>query len=215
MKKVEMIGLTFGKCVVLAELPRNNRRREFQCQCECGAVFKALGENLRSGHTNSCGCHARVRASEARTTHGHTRGGKKPKLYGLWRGMHQRCNNPNNPRYPRYGGRGIRVDPKWDDYQTFLEDMGPRPSPEHTVGRVDNDGNYGPGNCRWETMEEQANNKSVTVFLTYKGERRSISDWARHLGVKRMFLYDRYARGWSDEKVLATPGKRGNSYVGF
>jgi hypothetical protein len=119
-----------------------------------------------------------------------------------WRKMRERCLNQRSRGYARYGGRGIRVCERWSSFAAFLEDMGPRPSSEHTLDRIDNDGNYEPNNCRWATRLEQAASRSTTTLLTFNGETRSMSDWSRKLGIPKNTLRDRIARGWSVENAL-------------
>ncbi|WP_143565689.1 hypothetical protein [Sinorhizobium fredii] len=90
-----------------------------------------------------------------------THGGTRLPEYRVWAGMHQRCNNPKSTRYAKYGGRGIMICERWNSFENFLADMGPRPTPDHSIDRRDNDGNYEPGNCRWATRSEQQQNKSA------------------------------------------------------
>lgn len=109
--------------------------------------------------------------------------------YGAWKNMRRRCNNPNNAWWHRYGGRGIKVCPEWDDpvfgFQAFVQDMGPRPSPQHMLDRIDNDGHYEPGNCRWATMAEQVENKvrSRRSGQTIVFEGKTLRQWAEQIGV--------------------------------
>lgn len=112
--------------------------------------------------------------------------------------MIQRCHNPNSPKFHHYGGRGIEVCQRWrESFDAFLEDMGPRPSPEHEIDRIDNDGNYEPGNCRWATRREQMENTRRTRLVTIDGETKCIARWGRELGVST-FKY-RINRGESPE----------------
>jgi hypothetical protein len=88
-------------------------------------------------------------------------GARNSPSYKSWWNMRNRCNNPKNKDYARYGGRGIKVDPAWDDFHQFIEDVGEKPSPQHSIDRINNDGNYEPGNVRWATRQEQTHNSRV------------------------------------------------------
>lgn len=132
-------------------------------------------------------------------------GWHKTRVYSIWDKMKARCYNPKQKGYERYGGRGIRVCDRWHDFQNFLEDMGEPPTDRHSIDRIDNDGNYEPGNCRWATPKEQANNMSTTTFLEFDKERLSLSDWAEKTGINKKILAGRLRDGWSVEKALSTP----------
>lgn len=125
-------------------------------------------------------------------------------IYRTWRAMIDRCHKPNDVNYPHYGARGIRVCDRWQNFVNFLEDMG-EPSYDETLGRVDNDGNYTPKNCRWETAFEQANNRRTNKILTFNGETHTIMEWARKLKVSPSALYKRAEYGWNTERILTTP----------
>jgi hypothetical protein len=122
----------------------------------------------------------------------------------IWREMKQRCTNPKSRKYPRYGGRGIRVCPAWDLFEQFYADMGPRPSPAHSIDRTDNDGNYEPGNCRWRTRSEQQRNRRNNHLLTYQGKTQTIAAWAEETGLRPMTLSYRISAGWGTELALTT-----------
>lgn len=119
-----------------------------------------------------------------------------------WKELRTRCRNPRNPAFKHYGGRGIQVCARWKSFALFLEDMGKRPSPEHTIERIDHNGNYEPGNCRWATMKEQARNRRNNTFLSFKGETKCISEWAESMGVSSDLLYGRLKLGFPIWKVL-------------
>jgi hypothetical protein len=115
-----------------------------------------------------------------------------------------RCTNPNNSHFASYGGRGISVCDRWRDFPTFLADMGEKPV-GMSIDRIDIDGNYEPGNCRWTTAKQQARNKRSTRLLTYDGQTRPLLEWAERLGLNPGTLSDRVYAGWSDEAALTTP----------
>jgi len=122
--------------------------------------------------------------------------------YRAWKSARNRCNNPTNPGYPNYGGRGITFTSEWDSFERFLSDMGPRPSARHSLDRIDVNGPYAPGNCRWATPEEQANNKRNSALITFNGKTLSVRQWSRELGISSATLEWRLQNGWSAEKAL-------------
>ena len=128
--------------------------------------------------------------------------------YRAWACMRTRCRNPNSQDYALYGGRGILVCERWNSFAAFLEDMGLKPSPKHSIDRIDNDGNYTPGNCRWATPKEQANNQRRSRRVEFHGEQLSLPEWATRLGISRESLRDRLNNGWTVERALTTSAVR-------
>ena len=126
-------------------------------------------------------------------------------MFLAWRQMLGRCSNPKNSRFKFYGARGIRVCDRWRDFDAFFADMGPRPTPKHTVERKDNDGNYEPGNCVWALAKEQQNNKGNNVVLTFRGKTQTATQWAEEMGISPFTILQRCRQGWSADRILATP----------
>ncbi len=159
-----IVGRAFGKLLVLQQrgYVRVGKQRIKKscclCQCQCGDEIVVVIERLVSGNTTSCGCEQRRRAKLCSTTHGHTQFRSRTSTYGIWRGMKSRCQNPNTENYYLYGGRGIAVCARWQEFNNFLADMGARPN-GLTLDRIDVNGNYEPGNCRWATVTDQNNNR--------------------------------------------------------
>lgn len=159
-------GMRFGRFTVLSEdNPRIDTdgypsRRMIKVQCDCGTERIVYLHKLRSGHTQSCGCYQRQRAVEGNVTHGHApyKYSRQTSTYHIWSNMLARCSNPRVPHYRYYGGRGISVCARWATFENFLADMGERP-PGLSLDRLNNDGNYEPGNCAWRTATEQVRNR--------------------------------------------------------
>jgi hypothetical protein len=122
--------------------------------------------------------------------------------------MIRRCTNPQDRQWAYYGGRGITVAPRWLALENFLADMGPRPSPRHSIDRIDNARGYEPGNVRWTTAAVQTRNTRRTILLTFNGTTQCLADWAQSLGVSPMCLWYRVRAGWDVERILTTPSAR-------
>lgn len=201
---IDLTGKRFGRLVVQQRAPRESRvKPRWACVCDCGKETVVFGSQLRSGQTKSCGCLANDGSS--RRTHGASRS----KLYNAWKTMHARCRNPSNARWERYGGRGIAVCSSWTGaggFAAFMADMGPRPSDRHSIERIDNDGNYEPGNCKWGLPETQNRNRGNNLLVTHEGETKTLAEWSRSSPVSEQVIRSRFVlRGWNFEDALNTP----------
>jgi hypothetical protein len=195
----DLTGIRVGMLVVqgFAGIAKNGDRL-WLCQCDCGTASTKRGCHLMSSHTTSCGCR-RNRGRPA--THTVER--------VLWCAIKQRCHNPNNRAFRYYGERGIVMCESWrDSFDSFIADMGSRPSNGHSIDRIDNDGPYAPWNCRWATRTEQARNKRNNVILTHSGQSLGIVEWSVKTGISKATIYRRKKLGWSDEKALTTAVRR-------
>lgn len=199
-------GSVFFWWTVLSAFPNPNPQSNgaiisYLCQCKCGTQREVLAHSLRSGASKSCGCYNRLVTSKLKRIHGE----KDTPEYQAWKGIRNRCNNPKNKKYYCYGARGIKVCERWDSFPVFLADMGRRPSSNHSIGRLDNDGPYSPENCEWQLPIQQMNNMQKTIFIKHNGETRTASEWARVLNISPQTLYHRIERGWTGERLFSPP----------
>src|SRR6266536_3662514 len=204
-KIVDLTGQQFGRLIVIEKTGRSRGGKIlWRCQCACGNERIVQSDSLRGGYTKSCGCLSRERIVQQSSKHGMARRGKTSPEWRAWRNMIVRCEWPTRYDYSRYGGRGIAVCERWrNSFEAFFADMRPRPSSQHSIDRIDNDGNYESGNCRWTTRKEQARNRRSTVFFAHGVARRMcLKDVAQNLGVSYMKVLDRRHRGWSNEQAL-------------
>ena len=157
-------GKRYHSLTVLSKIGRDKQGRAiWLCRCDCGNEIEARGASLREGNTKSCGCAKKASGPLNATIHGEGVRHEQTPEYRTWCAMRSRCNTPSAGNYAGYGGRGIKVCARWDDFLTFLADMGRKPSPAHSIDRVDPNGDYEPGNCRWSTASEQQRNKRRNV----------------------------------------------------
>lgn len=200
----DMTGQRFGRLTVVGYVGKvAGNKAAWLCQCDCGRSITVVGESLRRGHTTTCGCLRNW--PKPKEHHGKAHSPE----YAVWSHMIQRCTNPARSGYHLYGGRGIKVCQRWrDSFVAFLEDVGPRPSLNHTLDRIDNDGNYEPGNCRWVTADVQSSNTRRNRRITYNGETLTVKQWAKKLGMPPETLYARLNRGLPPERIFSTKRER-------
>ncbi len=173
-RRIDITGMTFGRLTVVGFDKIVRSRCFWNCKCECGNNTSVFGKDIRNGHTKSCGCIKTDGSAQRR--HGYvfrTPDGKRKctKVYKCWLHIKDRCLNPKNGAFKNYGGRGITICNRWkNSFEAFLQDMGEPPSQGHSIDRINNNGGYEPGNCRWATRLEQNNNRRE-----YPAVRRSVS----------------------------------------
>ena len=183
MKKVapNLVGRSFGRLVVVSRAQNIKNCSRWECKCACGNTKLVMAQQLLSGNTKSCGCLHKEQLSRRVRKHGLS----GTKDWWVWSKIKDRCCRPQDASWPNYGGRGITICERWkSDFLAFMADMGPRPSPQHSIERRDNNGPYSPENCYWATDLQQAANKRNNVYLTHGGETYHMSEWARKLGLK-------------------------------
>jgi hypothetical protein len=208
----DLIGQLFGRLLVTGRAPNGKRgEQRWRCVCTCPAgTEKIVAERrLLAGATKSCGCLQRETASRVNATHGHTRGGRATPEYLAWRSMRDRCNNPNNSSYAEYSGRGVC--PEWDaSFEVFLaylmSSIGMRPSSRHSIDRIDNTRGYEPGNIRWATPRQQANNRRSSRPLTIGDLTKTVAEWAHEGGVPPHLVYSRLKLGWPSQVLFIPAG---------
>lgn len=212
---VDLTWRRFGRLLVLGYLgSRKGGVHAWAYRCDCGTVYYALGSNMVRGLTSSCGC---AHPTDPTRTRQWRNGAGDVSWYSRWAGIVRRCTDPRSHKYHNYGARGITVAPQWvASVETFIRDLiaeiGDVPFPGAQLDRINNDGNYEPGNVRWATRQDQMGNTRLTRYLELNGERLSVSEWSRRTGKSKSCLFHRIKIGWSDEAVLTTPvAKRGGA----
>ena len=190
---LNLVGERYGRLIVIEEAPSvmyagqgNRRKRFWVCRCDCGNKVTIAHGDLRNGRTRSCKCLDNevksVRLKTVATRHG---GAYTPE-YLTWKRIHNRCKNPNN-RY--YGYAGIKVCERWNSYENFIADMGPKPTPKHSIDRLNFEGDYEPLNCRWATPEEQHKNRRCTKYVMYKNKVITLKEFADSQGLRYSVIY--------------------------
>jgi hypothetical protein len=191
----DLTGQTFGQLTVLSHSHNDpDKGAYWHCLCACGNKCVIRTAHMRSGDTRSLGCLKR----------GATKGGLYKAERSAWCNAIERCTNKNHAAYRHYGGRGIQVCKRWSEsFEAFLKDLGPRPSPKHSLDRFpDNNGNYEPGNVRWATWKEQRRNSRQNQWLTFQGQTKTIAEWVEITGIRHSTILGRINRGWTVKEIL-------------
>lgn len=201
------VGDRFGRLVVMAEAGNGGSRgrtRMIVCRCDCGTERVFSCPSVLRGASRSCGCLQAEGAADRCKSHGNY----GTPTYRTWHSMRDRCLNQDNSNYPLYGGRGVKIDPRWDDFAVFLSDVGERPSLAHSLDRWPNkNGNYEPGNVRWATGTEQSRNRNSNVLAEIDGRIATLAEWAEIGGLKYNTLHARLQNGWPIRDAVFTPAR--------
>lgn len=202
-RPAEILGQRFARLVVIEQSASENDKTRWLCRCDCGNVLTTTVSHLRRGNTKSCGCLRREQSRLSLLKHGRSH----TQIYGVWQAMRARCFDLDDQKYPDYGGRGITVCDRWrKNFEPFLADMGERPL-GLTLHRIDNNGNYEPGNCCWATPKTQANNTRRNRRMAFGGATLTLTEWAQRLGITPGSLHSRLSK-WSLEKALTTAKRK-------
>lgn len=211
-KLEDLTGKKFGRLTVIEadKYEPSSHSTRWRCRCDCGKEKHILASCLKAGTVTSCGCYSSEQKSKRSKTHGY---GGKDRLYRIWSGMKSRCYSLSDRNYRRYGARGIEVCQEWQSdfmaFRTWAVANGYRDG--LSIDRIDNDGMYSPDNCRWADRKLQNNNRRTNVYITYKGETHTASQWAGITGIKESTLVMRKRNGWSDSECLEiTPSPNNN-----
>lgn len=201
-KFINRVDARYGKLLVIAATQSRGGGGSvvWRCICDCGNEALVSGSALHSGSTKSCGCLFIETARQkglAKRTHGMT----ATPTYRAWSGAKDRCTNAKNKKYHLYGGRGISICPQWERFECFFADMGIAPLGE-SLDRIDVDGNYEPGNCRWATQEDQQNNRRNNVIIEYAGEKMTMANYCKKHGLNSDKVQQRLKRGYTVEEAI-------------
>jgi hypothetical protein len=198
------IGDVFGRWTVIKEAPRRHGVRRWHCRCSCDDKTEkdVVEYTLRAGTSQSCGCLRKEEVRSRMTKHGC----EQTRLYHIWKAMKWRCSCDTEPTFHTYKGKGIAVCDEWHDFTTFAQwALANGYDDSLTIDRIDVNLGYCPGNCRWATYKEQANNKSINREFSYMGEIHTVSEWSEILNMQYTTLMQRLNRGWSIERVVTQP----------
>lgn len=200
-KLVDISGLRFGKLVVVRHV-ETAKEAHWEAVCDCGSTIITRGTKLRTGIVVDCGCGKKARRSAGRRVHGMA----ETRTYSIWRGMKTRTCNALNKDWQNYGGRGIRLSERWQSFEAFHADMGDCPD-GLTIERIDTNGHYEPGNCRWATMKDQQRNRRNNRLVEYRGRTMPLSQACEEAGsgVDWHKARNRLKFGWSLDRAVEAP----------
>ena len=194
MKSIIKKGDKYNRLTAIKFSHKNEHGSQFWTfKCTCGNLITTIVSGVKNEGTKSCGCFTKDRIYQ----HGMI----KTKVYSCWHSMKDRCLNKDNQNYKNYGSRGIKVCKEWMEFKNFYKDMGDAPK-NKSLDRVNNNKGYYKSNCRWSTRTEQQNNTRKNIFLTYRNETKTVSQWAVKLNINKYTIFTRLRRNFSIEKAL-------------
>lgn len=197
-----LTGQRFGRLLVLGYAGQHTYIAMWHCLCDCGSLVCARGTSLRIKNLMSCGCYRSDETIRRNRIHGES---KQTPEYQAYMRTKSCCTNPRNPKFANYGGRGIEC--RFNTYQDFLNCVGRRPSPKHSLDRIDVNGHYEAGNLRWATEIEQARNKQQHRYITAS---LLLSEWVQLTGLSHNVIRRRLSREWCTRCALMTPANQGS-----
>ena len=201
-------GERHGQLTVIGVTKTAGGSRILVCRCDCGNETTVTTGSLRSGNKKSCGC-AAIAILKARHKREDDARGRPTRRndgrFAIWSKMKDRCTNRNSKDWGNYGGRGISVCERWNSFDLFAQDVGPRPSQKHSIDRIDTNGNYEPTNVRWSTALGQGRNKRTNTVLSFKGKTHCLSAWSDDTGTGVHTLAFRVKSGWTAEETITIP----------
>ena len=201
---IDMTGQRYGRLVAIGPVGRVSKQRVvvWRFQCDCGNIVDARGANVRHGISTSCGCVHKQMVRDRSTKHGL----RKTAEYGVWSRMRRRCQKTRDKEYKNYGGRGISVCTEWEGvngFVTFLHDMGSKPSPAHSIERIDNNSGYYKENCKWATPAEQVRNRRCTRFIEHGGKKLTLQEFCNAYRLDYFLTHTRLFRlNWSADQAI-------------
>jgi hypothetical protein len=211
MKALDLSGMRFGRLLVIHRVENIGKRAAWLCLCDCGANVIVQSTSLTRGNTKSCGCLqkdiARETGSRLLTKHGRFK--KNKRLYKIWKHIIERCNDTKFKYYKDYGGRGIKICNAWMCFDNFYQwALNNGYSDNLTIDRINVDGNYEPGNCRWATPKMQSRNRRSNKLITFNGVTKTYAEWDEYLGFPAGTIRIRKFREWTDEQAITTIPRR-------
>lgn len=193
----DWVGKSFGRLTVISFAEKRRSVCYWNCKCSCGNLRTVRSYALERGETISCGCYAseRRKATRARLDHGYSplKNNVRPE-YRAYHSAKARCENPKNISYPRYGGKGIKF--CFSSFDEFIAEIGNKPTPQHSLDRIDPQGNYKPGNVRWATDSLQSRNRKDRERYTIGNETLLLTEWSERSGVDLKLIFERLSRHW-------------------
>ncbi|WBF81889.1 hypothetical protein [Staphylococcus virus vB_SurM-PSU6] len=209
MNKDDYIGLKYGRLTVISWDGKRGIHHYVKCKCDCGNTKSIRLYRLKTGETKSCGCIRKELFEENRR--GNIKHGKSnSRLHTIYRSMKARCYSVKNINYSNYGGKGIEICDEWlEDFMNFYNwahNNGYKD--DLTIDRIDSNGNYEPGNCRWVDYKTQSRNRNYNKLLKFQGKELCVTEWSDLTGIASGTIHSRLRMGWSIEKTLSTPVKR-------